>query len=156
MANVSDPYSIIDGVYTSLEECNMAGWMDDSKCSSACDTILNLLQSVRNQTGKASPQVWASPYYVGNFTLHPTANLMPTQTSGQNLESSTILRLDCSSDSMGWQGNSFGEVKEVLIDLQKVLGRNAHKQVWSNVELFEGGRCLYPKKCGRHPALSNG
>ena len=32
--------------------------------------------------------------------------------------------------------------------------KSAGKQVWSNVELFEGWPlpCEYPKKCGRHPA----
>jgi hypothetical protein len=116
-----------------------------------------LAARVRNQSGKRNLDVWASPYYVGNLTLHPTA---------QNATSyaafwSGVWRLAPSfgwialQDSIGWQGNSLPEVQEVLAAL-KQAGESAGKQVWSNVELFEGwldGKpCEYPTKCGRHPA----
>ena len=146
----------IVGVYTSLEEWNGVNWTDDENAVPLATHYFEpLAKTLRNQTGMESLQVWASPYYVGNFTLHPTA---------QNATSyakfwSKVWKLAPSfdwialQDSMGWQGNSFEEVKEVLIELKKA-GKSAGKQVWSNVEIFEGWPlpCIYPKKCGRHPA----
>ncbi len=151
-----DFHDTIAGVYTSLEEWNSVNWMDDANAIPLATHYFEpLAQSLRNKTGMELLQVWASPYYVGNFTLHPTAQ---NATSYANFWSN-IWNLAPSfdwialQDSMGWQGNSFGEVKEVLIELQKA-GESSGKQVWSNVELFEGWPlpCSYPKKCSRHPA----
>ena len=149
-------HDTLEGVYTSLEESNMVGWMDDSNAIPLATHYFEpFAQLVRNKTGKTSLQVWASPYYVGNFTLHPTAKNASAYAKFWSKIWSLAPSFDwiALQDSMGWQGNSFGEVKEVLIDLQKA-GENAKKQVWSNVELFEGWPmpCIYPKKCGRHPA----
>ena len=151
-----DHRDTIVGAYTSLEEWNGVNWMDDANAIPLATHYFEpLAQEIRNRTGVDSLQVWASPYYVGNFTLHPTA---------QNASSyaqfwSKLWKLAPSfdwialQDSMGWQGNSFKDVKEVLVALEQV-GKGAGKQVWSNVELFEGWPlpCIYPKKCGRHPA----
>ena len=54
---------------------------------------------------------------------------------------------------MGWQGNSLAEVGRALAALEQA-GKAAGRQLWSNVELFEGWPlpCEYPTPCGRHPA----
>ena len=98
----------------------------------------------------------ASPYYVGNLTLHPTA---------QSTENYAAYWLDlwqaapgldfiALQDSRGWQGNSDEEVAVALGALQKAATAIAGKQLYSNVELFEGWPlpCEYPTPCGRHPA----
>ena len=149
-------HDTIVGVYTSIEEWNGINWMDDANAIPLATNYFEpLSENVRHLTGKNSLQVWASPYYVGNLTLHPTA---------QNASSyanfwKRIWKLAPSfdwialQDSMGWQGNNFDEVKEVLIELKKA-GQDSNRTVWSNVELFEGSPlpCIYPKKCGRQPA----
>ena len=149
-------HDTIVGVYTSLEEWNGKNWMDDENLIPlAAHYFEPLAQMLRNQTNKNSLQIWASPYYVGNFTLHPTAENATSYAKFWTKVWKLAPSFDwiALQDSMGWQGNSFDEVKDVLIELEK-SGKSAGKQVWSNVELFEGWPlpCEYPKKCGRHPA----
>jgi len=149
-------HDTIVGVYTALEEWNGVNWMEENNSIPLARNYYEpLSQNVRNQTGVHALQVWASPYFVGNKTLHPT---------GLNASSYANFWLNiwkrapsfdwiALQDSMGWQGNNFEEVKEVLIELEKA-GHSVNRQVWSNVELFEGDPlpCVYPKKCGRQPA----
>ena len=56
-------------------------------------------------------------------------------------------------DARGWQGNSDAEVAAALTEL-RVAANASGRELWSNVELFEGWPlpCIYPTKCGRHPA----
>ena len=67
-------HDTIAGVYSSLEEWNGVGWMSPDVAGPMAKGYLEpLARQVRAQSGAAGLEVWASPYYVGNLTLHPTA-----------------------------------------------------------------------------------
>jgi hypothetical protein len=151
-------HDTIVGVYTSLEEWNGATWISESNLVPLATHYFEPLSTrVRNQSGKADLEIWASPYYVGNLTLHPTAQNVSSYASfwTQVWKHAPSFDWIALQDSMGWQGNSLPEVEVVLAALEEA-GRAAGKQVWSNVELFEGWPlpCEYPTRCGRHPVSS--
>lgn len=148
--------SVIGGVYTGLEVWNTYSWMkENNSLPLATHYYEPLAQQIRNATGDVTLKVWASPYYVGNTTLHPAATSADSYAHfwlqmWMRAPSFDFIALQ---DSMGWQGNSFNEVKEVLEKL-KAAAQNTSKIIMSNVELFEGwpAPCTFPKTCGRHPA----
>lgn len=147
-------HDTIVGVYTALEEWNGVSWMNDENAVPMANQYLEpLTQSVQNLTGIESIQVWASPYYVGNFSLHPTGQNATDYAEFWNhtFQRAPSLGWIALQDSIGWQGNNNEEVKEVLIELNEKIGKT---RLWSNIELFEGSPppCIYPKKCGREPA----
>ena len=146
--------STIAGVYTSLEEWNGPTWMADSNLVPLATHYLEPLASrLRNKTGRSAAElpVWASPYYVGNMTLHPTAQNASSYASfwGEVWNRAPSFDWIALQDSMGWQGNSLAEVGRALAALEQA-GKAAGRQLWSNVELFEGWPlpCEYPTPCG--------
>eukprot|EP00662_Eupelagonemidae_sp_cell21_P001020 gene1020-47535_t len=84
--------------------------------------------------------VWASPYFVGNLTRHPAANIMGPRFYadfwGQLFTQAPHLDLVAPQDSMGAQGNSFQNVTDFLTQLA-LISRDAGRRIYSNVELFE-------------------
>jgi hypothetical protein len=147
-------HETITGVYTALEEWNGLSWVRDNE-SIATDYLQPLASRVHGASGQAKIEVWASPYYVGNLTLHPTA-LSPQDYAAfwrRVWELAPDFSFIALQDSRGWQGNSDEEVAAALAELQKAAVATG-RQLWSNVELFEGWPqpCIYPKHCGRHPA----
>lgn len=145
-------HDTIAGVYTALEEWNSVGWTQYNE-SLAASYLQPLASRVRS--GRPHLQVWASPYYVGNLTLHPSG--LPATAYAAFWRRVWQLAPDFGwialQDSRGWQGNSDAEVAVALTELQRAA-TDAGRTLWSNVELFEGWPqpCIYPTKCGRHPA----
>jgi hypothetical protein len=159
-------HKTIGGVYTALEQWNGPGWMGATVADALAREYLGPL-SVRVKTigasrrGASRPdaatslQVWGSPYYVGNKTLHPTASSPEDYASFWQSTWRLAKGFDWIGlqDARGWQGNSDAEVAQALASLAHVA-KAEDRQLWSNVELFEGWPlpCEYPKPCGRHPA----
>eukprot|EP00937_MAST-01D_sp_MAST-1D-sp2_P002588 g2588.t1 len=142
----------IAGVYTALEEWNGPSWAPHNE--SIARQYLQPL-SARVRAGRPHLQVWASPYYVGNATLHPTA-LTPAAFAAFWLrvwELAPDFGWIALQDARGWQGNSDAEVAAALEALRGAANASG-RPLWSNVELFEGWPvgCTYPTRCGRHPA----
>ena len=144
----------IAGVYTALEEWNGPSWSKYNE-SIATDYLQPLAARVR--TGRPALQVWASPYYVGNLSLHPSALSAEAYAAfwRRIWQLAPDLGFVALQDSRGWQGNSDAEVAAALAALRAAADASGPGQeLWSNVELFEGwpAPCVYPKPCGRHPA----
>ena len=103
----------------------------------------------------ATLAVWASPYYVGNQTLHTTAASAADYGAYWQRLWSLAPSFDWIGlqDARGWQGNSDKEVAQALAALATAAATEK-RELWSNIELFEGWPlpCEYPTKCGRHPA----
>lgn len=149
-------HDTIAGVYTGLEEWNGPGWMKPEVSASMAPRYLEALsKAVRTYSGKSELEVWASPYYVGNATLHPTAQSASDYASYWQSIWALAPSFDwiALQDSRGWMGNTDAEVAEVLTALGQAAAA-AGRQLWSNVELFEGWPlpCEFPVPCGRHPA----
>ena len=113
--------------------------------------------AARVRTGRPALQVWASPYYVGNLSLHPSALSAEAYAAfwRRIWQLAPDLGFVALQDSRGWQGNSDAEVAAALAALRAAADASGPGQeLWSNVELFEGwpAPCVYPKPCGRHPA----
>ena len=144
--------SIIVGVYTALEEWNGIGWMQYNE-SIAHDYLQPLASAVRS--GRQQLEVWASPYYVGNHTLHTNAYSAKAYAAfwKRVWQLAPDFGWIALQDSRGWQGNSDAEVAEALTELAAAAHATG-RALWSNVEIFEGWPkgCIYPTKCGRHPA----
>ena len=149
-------HSTIAGVYTALEEWNGIGWIKYNE-SIAKDYLQPLSSRVRS-AGRRQLEVWASPYYVGNHTLHKTAYSAKAYAAFWKAvwEHAPDFGWIALQDARGWQGNSDAEVAEALTALQRAAAETG-RALWSNVELFEGWPkgCIYPTKCGRHPAPIN-
>jgi hypothetical protein len=158
-------HGTIVGVYTTLEEWNGPTWMSESNIVPLATRYFEpLAKRVRSDSGVPALQVWASPYFVGNLTLHPTAQSAADYAAywGKLWDLAPSFDWIALQDSMGWQGNSLPEVSAVLSSLRhaaSAAGRRP-RQLFSNVELFEGTNpdgsatppCIYPARCGRHPA----
>ena len=151
-------HETIVGVYSSLEQWNGLGWMKDSVAGPmATDYFEPLARRVRGLSDSTALQVWASPYYVGNRTLHSSAQNASSYAAYWARVWAAAPSFDwiALQDSRGWQGNSDAEVAVALAALQAAAAAAGPTQaLWSNVELFEGwpAPCEYPTKCGRHPA----
>lgn len=145
-------HDTISGVYTALEEWNGVSWSKHNE-SIATDYLQPLASRVRS--GRPQLQVWASPYYVGNLTLHPTAQSAKVYAAywRRIWQLAPDFGWIALQDSRGWQGNSDAEVAVALTELRQAAA-DTGRALWSNVELFEGWPqpCIYPTKCGRHPA----
>ena len=147
--------STIVGVYTALEEWNSVGWTKYNQSLAEC-YLEPLAARARNISGPGTQlQIWASPYYVGNLTLHPTALTARDYAAywKRVWQLSPAFDWIALQDSRGWQGNSDQEVAAALTELREAA-RASGRPLWSNVELFEGWPqpCMYPTQCGRHPA----
>jgi hypothetical protein len=157
------------GVYTALEQWNSnASWMNERVSKPmAADYFEPLAKRVhalvaaaaapQQQQQQQQLQVWASPYYVGNLTLHPTAASAASYAAywAAVWAAAPSFGWIALQDSRGWQGNDDAEVALALAALQgAAAGAGPGQELWSNVELFEGWPlpCEYPTKCGRHPA----
>ena len=154
-------HDTIVGVYTALEQWNGVGWMTESVAvPMATDYFEPLASRVRAASGSADLQVWASPYYVGNLTLHTTAQNASSYAAywSRVWAAAPSFNWIALQDARGWQGNSDAEVAVALGALELAAAAAGPSQtLWSNVELFEGWfdngtACAYPNKCGRHPA----
>ena len=144
--------STITGVYTALEEWNGIGWMQYNQ--SLAEHYLQPF-ATRAKNISSSVQVWASPYYVGNLSLHRTAR-SPVEYAAfwqRVWQLAPAFDWIALQDSRGWQGNSDEEVAAALREL-RTAAMASGRQLWSNIELFEGWPrpCTYPTPCGRHPA----
>ena len=151
-AKFPEYHDTIGGVYTALEEWNGIGWMKYNE--SIATSYLQPLAS-RVRAGRGRLEVWASPYYVGNLTLHKSA-LSPKAYAvfwKRVWELAPDFGWIALQDSRGWQGNSDAEVAVALAEL-RLAATATGRTLWSNVELFEGwpSGCTYPTPCGRHPA----
>lgn len=147
-------HDTIVGVYTGLEQWNGPSWMGDSVAGSmAADYFEPLATRVRAASGAAGLQVWASPYYVGNHTLHATAQSPASYAAywARVWKAAPSFGWIALQDARGWQGNTDAEVAVALAALETAAAAAGPGQVlWSNVELFEGwpAPCEYPNKCG--------
>lgn len=100
-------HSSIVGVYTGLEQWNGLGWMSDSVATSmAADYFEPLARRVRAASGSTELQVWASPYYVGNITLHSSAQNASSYASywSRIWSAAPSFGWIALQDSRGWQG----------------------------------------------------
>jgi hypothetical protein len=154
--------TILRGWYTDVEESNTRYELELMN-NLVTHYLEPLARDIHNMTAhQATPtSVWASPYYVGNLTRHALQSIMTPRFYAdwweQIFDWSPHLDLIAPQDSMGAQGNSFANVTSFLTELAGA-SRRAHRQVFSNVELFE----VWPQDChwsgksgechGRHPA----
>lgn len=142
----------IAGVYTALEEWNSGGWMNLNE-SLALEYLQPLAAHVH--ANDSHLQVWASPNYNGNSTLHPQAQ--SPQAYAAYWERVWTLAPDFGfiavQDARGYNGNTDAMVAADLKELRK-SAQASGRELYSNVELFQGwpSGCTYPGPCGRHPA----
>ena len=144
----------IRGVYTALEQWNGPSWMSPHVADPLATEYFQAL-ATRVKALDATLAVWASPYYVGNQTLHTTAASAADYGAYWQRLWSLAPSFDWIGlqDARGWQGNSDKEVAQALAALATAAATEK-RELWSNIELFEGWPlpCEYPTKCGRHPA----
>ena len=116
----------ITGVYTALEEWNGVGWMQYNQ--SLAEHYLQPF-AARTKSISSSVQVWASPYYVGNLSLHRTARSPAEYAAFWQRVWQLAPAFDwiALQDSRGWQGNSDEEVAAALSDL-RVAARASGRQ----------------------------
>ena len=142
--------STIVGLYTALEESNEPSWLSSGNAEPMATHYFEAL-ALRFP----GLQVWASPYYVGNLTRHPTALTARAFASywADIWRAAPHFGWVALQDARGKQGNSDAEVAEALAALQTAAAAAAgprQQQLWSNVELFEG--CTPPATCSTQPA----
>ena len=135
------------GWYTDVEESNTRGELELMQ-----DLVGHYLEPVARDIHEMTAKqavptiVWASPYYVGNLTRHPTAEVMTPRFYADWWEQVLVwaphLDLIAPQDSMGAQGNSFENVSTFLGELA-AASRRASRKIYSNVELFE----VWPTSC---------
>ena len=162
-----DAYAPIAGIYTEIEFANSDAWMDAMQ-SFGRDYIGGIARGVHDLLPPPTPAVWASPYSILNQTRHPVGyNTTPAEyakgmrtlfdavggAGGAGGAGGGGASLDhvAMQDSMGAQGNSFANARDVLSNMTLQV------PTWANVEIFE----IWPRDCepsasnqchGRHPA----
>ena len=159
-----DAYAQIAGIYTEIEFANSDAWMDAMQ-SFGRDYIGGIARGVHDLLPPPTPAVWASPYSILNQTRHPVGyNTTPAEYakgmrslfdavggSGGAGGGGPSLGHVAMQDSMGAQGNSFANARDVLSNMTLQV------PTWGNVEIFE----IWPRDCepsatnachGRHPA----
>ena len=149
---------VIAGCYTDVELWNTRSWTSAANANNlaAYYEIIGLrLKAAGGPFHGSNMTVWASPYYIGNATLHHGVQSAASYAAfwGDVFRLAPSFDAIALQDSRGWQGNTDAMVAAVLPLLRDAVTANGGA-LWSNTEVFEGwpAPCEYPVRCGRHPA----
>lgn len=140
----------VAGFYLEVELNNNANWFANMRLWA--DAFLQpISHAVKAMRG--SLVTWVSPYAVGNRTRYRADEWLPPSVYGAMWEAAFLwapaFDVVAPQDSMGAQGNSYDDAREILANVSAAASRQG-RATWSNVELFE----VWPQNCTWAPGAA--